>query len=534
MTQAASLQHFLKHYQTATSVGISLDTSRASSESGKDAALTNDMLERAKSEMTALEAGEIANADEQRMVGHYWLRTPAMAPTETMKADIEKARSQVIAFANEVHEGRFYVSGGTVESILLIGIGGSALGPLLLDMLYQDKARLPLYVMDNTDPDGIQRTLKAIPALSRTLVVVVSKSGGTRETRNGMLATEYYFEQKSVPFSEHAIAVTGEGSALYQHAKEQAWRKTFPIWDWVGGRTSIWSAVGLLPAALQGIDVQEFLDGAAALDEASRSATIEGDLALQLAAAWYRLGEGRGERAMVVLPYKDRLELLGKYLQQLVMESLGKRLDRDGREVHQGLTVYGNKGSTDQHSYIQQLRDGLNNFFAVFVEVLHDAESWNAQLVAERVLEDEATAGDFLQGFLLGTREALTESNRPSITLTLTDCSERSIGALLALFERAVGYYASMINVNAYHQPGVEAGKKAASHIVSMLTALRSVLQETAQASAITDLLPQLDDAYQSPELLFKLLERMHANDEVSRSGDGDNPAAWTYEWKGR
>ncbi len=181
-----------------------------------------------------------------------------------------------------------------------------------------------------------------------------------------------------------------------------------------------------------------------------------------LALAWFASGNGKGTNNMVVLPYKDRLELFSKYLQQLVMESLGKELDLDRNIVNQGITVLGNKGSTDQHSYIQQLRDGLNDFFVSFIEVLADGH--NSALM----VEENVTAGDFLHGFYLGTRQALAEKDRESLTITVTDVSARTVGMLIALFERAVGFYASLVNINAYHQPGVEAGKKAAGQVIEI------------------------------------------------------------------
>ena len=157
---------------------------------------------------------------------------------------------------------------------------------------------------------------------------------------------------------------------------------------------------------------------------------------------------------MVVLPYKDRLELFSKYLQQLLMESLGKERDRDGKVVNQGITVFGNKGSTDQHAYVQQLREGLSNFFVVFIEVLRDRNA------PSLFVEPNVTSGDYLSGFLQGTRQALYENGRESMTITVPEVSAFVIGVLIALFERAVGLYAELVNVNAYHQPGVEAGKK--------------------------------------------------------------------------
>jgi glucose-6-phosphate isomerase len=157
---------------------------------------------------------------------------------------------------------------------------------------------------------------------------------------------------------------------------------------------------------------------------------------------------------MVILPYKDRLDLFSNFLQQLIMESLGKKRDRDGKVVEQGPTVSGNKGSTDQHAYVQQLRDGIRNFFATFLEVLSDRPGISP------FIEEDVTTGDYLEGFLLGTPQALYENGRESVTITVDPIDAYHLGVLIALSERTVSFYASMININAYHQPGVEAGKK--------------------------------------------------------------------------
>jgi glucose-6-phosphate isomerase len=234
------------------------------------------------------------------------------------------------------------------------------------------------------------------------------------------------------------------------------------MWDWVGGRTSELSAVGLLPAALQGIDIDAFLAGARDADVATRVRDPKKNPAARLAQCWHAAGRGRGEKDMVVLPYKDRLELFSRYLQQLVMESLGKEKDLAGKTVNQGLAVYGNKGSTDQHAYVQQLRDGVANFFVTFIEVLRDRKKEPFEV------EPGVTSGDYLFGFLEGTRRALFESGRPSLTITIDDVTPRSLGALIAVFERAVGLYATLVNINAYHQPGVEAGKKAAGDVLTI------------------------------------------------------------------
>ena len=164
--------------------------------------------------------------------------------------------------------------------------------------------------------------------------------------------------------------------------------------------------------------------------------------------------------------------LFSKYLQQLIMESLGKELDLDGNTVNQGISVYGNKGSTDQHAYVQQLRDGINNFFVTFIEV--------RQAPTDTVkVEDNFTAGDYLQGFLRGTRKALSESGRKSITISIPVVNAYTLGMLIALFERTVSFYASLIHINAYHQPGVQAGKLAANVFLKLLAAAEGALSST-------------------------------------------------------
>src|SRR5207253_2176548 len=218
-----------------------------------------------------------------------------------------------------------------------------------------------------------------------------SKSGGTKETRNGMLETEAKFAAKGLQFPRHAVAVTGVGSDLDRQAHDNGWLARFPMFDWVGGRTSVMSAVGLLPMALEGFDIDNFLAGAGAMDAHTRIPDTAQNAAMLLALMWYYAGNAKGEKDMVILPYKDRLALFSKYLQQLVMESLGKEKDLEGKIVHQGIAVYGNKGSTDQHSYVQQLRDGVWNFFVTFIEVQKDRPASGGQRFE---VEDGITSGD--------------------------------------------------------------------------------------------------------------------------------------------
>ena len=463
-------------------------------------------VEKAYGDMRELEAGAIANPDEQRMVGHYWLRDPKLAPSAELRADIEETNARIKQFAADVHAGKIAPEkGGTFRHVLLVGIGGSALGPqFIADALGHADDPLNIYFLDNTDPDGFDRVLARIgDHLSHTLTVVISKSGGTKEARNGMLEAAARYEKAGLDFGKHAVAVTGVGSELDKHAEKNGWLTRFPMHDWVGGRTSVMSAVGLVPAALEGFDIDQFLAGAAAMDAKTRSNETPQNAAILLALMWHYAGDGRGRKDMVILPYKDRLMLFSKYLQQLVMESLGKEKDLDGNIVHQGIAVYGNKGSTDQHAYVQQLRDGVPNFFVTFVEVEKDRES------APFEVEPGVTSGDYLQGFLRGTRAALYESGRESITITIPKVDAFYVGALIALYERAVGFYASLVNINAYHQPGVEAGKKAATRILELQAGVKKILG-SGSARSPEEVARELDA---DPEDVFHIMRHLRANE---------------------
>ena len=231
-------------------------------------------------------------------------------------------------------------------------------------------------------------------------------------------------------------------------------------------------------------------------------------------------GEGQGKRDMVVLPYRDRLEVFSRYLQQLVMESLGKRLDRQGRVVHQGIAVYGNKGSTDQHAYVQQLRDGVDNFFVTFIEVLEDP--------ADVPALEGALPGDFLDGFLQGTRSALCEGGRQSMTLTLRQFDASGLGALIALFERAVGLYGELVDINAYHQPGVEAGKKAAAEILALQKQLEQLLAD-GQTRSVGQIAQELGDPAHM-EAVFFILRHLSSNSRgIEAIGNWADPTSLQF-----
>lgn len=510
-----SWERYKKYYLGLDDLGFGLDVSRVDFDDAFLASMEGKMSA-AFEAMKKLEAGAIANPDENRMVGHYWLRNAEIAPSAELKNEIEQTVEKIKAFAAKVHNGEVQGADGKFENVLCIGIGGSALGPQFVsEALASPKTdKMSVFFLDNTDPDGYDVVFDKLEGkLGKTLAVIASKSGGTPEPRNGMMEAIAMWEKAGLDFARHAVVTTGEGSKLYNFAKEKNYLEFFPMWDWVGGRTSEFAAVGLLPAALQGIDIDEMLAGARDMDKATRVYETSKNPAAMLALMWYKCCGGKGLKDMVILPYKDRLLLFSRYLQQLIMESLGKELDLDGNKVEQGISVYGNKGSTDQHAYVQQLRDGIDNFFVTFIEVLKDRKG-----VSPEVAEGE-TSGDYLQAFLLGTREALSAKSRESITITVDDCSPATIGKLIALYDRTVGFYASLVNINAYHQPGVEAGKKAASRILEIKSKILQVL-DNGKAMTADEIASEIK-LENEQEIVFKLLLHLESNSQWSVSSQG-------------
>lgn len=456
--------------------------------------------------MKKLDAGAIANTDEGRMVGHYWLRAPEMAPTEAITKEIVECLESIKTFADNVHSGKILSgTGKKFKNVIVAGIGGSSLGPMFVDRaLTSPDDKMKLFFMDNTDPDGMDRVFAGVKdELDETMTVVISKSGGTIETRNCMEEARIFYSENSLDFAKYAVCVTGIGSKLYNVAKNENWLSIFPMWDWVGGRTSVMSAVGLVPLALKGIDIDSFLKGAADCDEMNRNDNAMENPAAVMALAWYRCSGGVGGETMVILPYKDTLDLFAKYLQQLTMESLGKEYDLDGKLVKQGLAVLGNKGTSDQHSYVQQLVGGPDNIFVVFVQVLKDREG------NSRIIGENSTSGDYLNAFMLGTKRALEDHGKRTMTITVPQVDAYNVGQLIAVFERAVGIYAELININAYHQPAVEYGKKAANGLIEVKNKAYEVLKATGKAMTANELVATVGA---EAEDVFRLMFHLSQN----------------------
>jgi glucose-6-phosphate isomerase len=429
--------------------------------------------------MADTEKGLRVNTSEGRMAGHFWLRNPALAPDPAIGAAIEDGVRACLSFSEKVHSGEIAGESGTpFTHLVAIGIGGSQLGfQFLLRALSGEKRRMEAHTLDNTDPDSVDALLQEIGLrnLDTVLFVVASKSGGTTEIRNMYAVVSELYKAKGLSFARHAVAVTMDGSAMHRYAREQDWLDIFPVWDWVGGRFSVLSPVGILPLALLGLDVDSLLAGAYAMDELTRSAAYPDNPALLMAHYMLVQSEENGKHHMVVLPYKDKLDLWGKFLQQLFMESLGKTAETVDGPRHSGLSIFGNKGTTDQHSYVQQLLAGHNDFFAVFIKVLRE----RGQAVDMAMEDGGVTMGDYLLAFCHGTMNAMKARGRESMALTMDRLDPFSLGGLIALFERIVGYMAAYMGINPYDQPQVEEGKRSAKAIIEIQKQLNAMLAES-------------------------------------------------------
>lgn len=507
MEQKQFWERYKKYLYYNNELGLTLDISRVNFKESFFSEM-EEKLQKAYRAMEQLERGAIANPDEKRMVGHYWLRAPHLAPCKELQEEIIEVINRIQKFSFSIRKGEILSERNKpFQNLLIVGIGGSTLGPQLISDALNYNDKIQPFFLDNTDPAGFDRIFQQLePHLDETLVLIISKSGGTKETRNGMLEIKAFFEERGLNFAKHAIAITGENSILDSYAKEEGWLARFPHFDWVGGRTSATCVVGLLPLALQGVDIEEYLQGAAQCDQVTRNKrTLENPSAL-LALMWYFATEGKGKKDMVIIPYKDQLKLLANYLQQLVMESLGKEKDLEGNIVNQGLTVYGNKGSTDQHAYVQQLLEGVDNSFITFIEVMEDRSGKSI------FVEDKVTSGDYLLAFLQGVKEALRQKNRQSITIGLEKVDPRSLGVLIALYERAVGFYASLINVNAYHQPAVESCKKVADRTIILQQRILTFLEENKEIAFTLDEVVEKLHIKDNKELALKVLEHATLN----------------------
>lgn len=349
---------------------------------------------------------------------------------------------------------------GQYTDIVVLGIGGSALGPKTLrDALiaFDDPHRPTLHIMENVDPDYLREVTERLN-LAKTLFIPITKSGGTPET----LAQYFYFrqlvEEASLDFRRHFVVVTDPESGFLRERTAAEGIPSFPVPPNVGGRFSVLTAVGLLPAALMGIDIRELLEGAKDVRKAYQSENPQKNMCYLLAKVQYELSR-RGVGSTVLMPYSAKLRTLADWYAQLLAESTGK-INSDGKHV--GLTPIPAVGVTDQHSQLQLFAQGPIDKLVAFVHI--EKPNGDIEIPLRSTHEKVAflegvTFGQLLDAEFRGTRDSLTEGGRPVVTISVPHLDAKAVGALFFLFEGATAFLGEMMSIDAFDQPGVERSK---------------------------------------------------------------------------
>ena len=360
------------------------------------------------------------------------------------------------------------------ENFVVLGIGGSALGAIAvfnaLKHLYYNELPREMrkgprfYVIDNVDPERMNALFDIID-VSKTVFNVITKSGATSETMSQyLIITDLLKRKLGDKASRHIIATTSSNKGnLVKLAKENGF-ETFYIPDGVGGRFSVLSPVGLLPAAVLGIDISELLRGARETDELCKSDDLNVNPALTMAVIQYLL-INKGCNINVMMPYADSLKYVADWYAQLWAESLGKERDLDGDVVNAGQTPVKALGVTDQHSQVQLYNEGPFDKVITFLEV----NSFRSDIVIPQGCDGFAdvnflcghTLAELTNKELYATRYNLTKRGRVNFTLSLDSLDEYHLGSLIYLLQLCTAYEGALLNVNAYNQPGVEGGKDA-------------------------------------------------------------------------
>jgi len=371
----------------------------------------------------------------------------------------------------------------TTDTVLVLGIGGSALGTIALqtalnaptyNLLDDDRRRGPrLFVLDNVDPVYVESVLDfAGRDWGRTLVNVISKSGETAETSAQFLIVR---DRVRAALGEEAarrriVVTTDAARGTMRRIVEQEGYRSLIVPEGVGGRFSVLSAVGLLPAAMCGIDVEALLDGAARMDGLVSASRPTDNPAARLAMIYY-LYDQRGKNMHVMMPYSQQLRDLADWYRQLYAESLGKIRPADG--VHVGPTPIKALGATDQHSQVQLYREGPNDKVVTFLEV----ERFACDVRIPRAFEgieameylgrsERGTLGGLLNVEKRATELAMLASQRPSLTIRFPEVCEQTVGQFLYLFESMIPIMGKLYGIDPYDQPAVELGKKLTFHFM--------------------------------------------------------------------
>lgn len=445
----------------------------------------------------AMFAGEKINSTEQRAALHTALRAPKgqalSVDGQDVNADVHLVLKQVNAFAERVRSGEWKGYGGqAITDIVNIGIGGSDLGPEMVCRALRGEAheRLKLHFVANVDGHDLDAVLAKVNRES-TLFIIASKTFTTAETMLNAGSARAWFLKGAgeADLPKHFVAVSTNAKAVAAFGIDTA--NMFPFWDWVGGRYSIWSAIGLPVAlAVGGAGFEAFLAGAHAMDEHFKTAPLEQNMPalLGLIGVWYR--NFFGSSSISIAPYHQDLAQFADYLQQLEMESNGKRVTKGGAAVDYSTcpAVWGNVGTNGQHAYFQLLHQGTDVIPVDFIAALaagHALPGHQAALLANCFAQSEAfmrgknqqEAHDDLQAAKLSEEDIAAllphkvfPGNRPSNTILLDKLTPATLGALIALYEHKVFVQGIVWDLNSFDQWGVELGKVLAKAIEQELT----------------------------------------------------------------
>ena len=417
----------------------------------------------------AMFAGEKINHTEGREVWHVLLRTPPEVGNDgshrsTELAKVHETLDAMLAYAESVR------ADSKITDVVNIGIGGSDLGPqmavLALDAFANSGKRV--HFVSNVDGHELAATLKKVKVES-TLFLIASKTFTTIETMtNAHSAKAWFAQQGGTDTARHFAALTTNVAA----ANAFGITTTFGFWDWVGGRYSMWSAIGLpLAIAIGAEGFREFLAGAHAMDEHFRTAPLAQNLPVRLGLldVWYRNFHGFTSRS--IAPYHSALRRLPAYLQQLEMESNGKRVDGEGATLPFGTSpvLWGEPGTNGQHAYFQMLHQGTDVVPLEFVAVKkarHSLPGHQPLLLANVLAQAQA----LMTGKVDTGGHKHFPGNRPSTFLLLDDLTPAALGALIALQEHRVFVSGSLWGINSFDQWGVELGKVLAKDIEARLS----------------------------------------------------------------
>ncbi len=368
-------------------------------------------------------------------------------------------------FASMV-EGRF-------DNILVLGIGGSALGGLAVTeallkpywnlLTPEQRNGLPrIFFLDNIDPDTMNGLLDILD-LKKTLVNVITKSGSTAETMSQYMIIKDRLEKElGDNYRRNIVATTDKKMGVLRQLADQEGYKTFVVPDDVGGRFSVFSAVGLVPFALVGLDIDQIMNGIKDMDLALKNTDIHQNIAAQGALIQYLLDTEKGKNISVMMPYSTRLKYVSDWYVQLWAESLGKEYNNAGEKVNIGPTPVKAVGATDQHSQIQLYNEGPNNKVITFIRV----ENFDTKLEIPQIFEYTGigylggkTINDLINAEADSTRIALADYSRPTMTISLERIDEYNVAQLLYMLEVQTAIAGELYNINTFNQPGVEQAK---------------------------------------------------------------------------